>query len=231
MGNTKGSENSVIGNIPKAVIIFYDEVSNDTIPIDIGKKVQVQYNPSSISFSSSTDDAELKSMQGKSDVQGIVFQDTCPASTTMTVDLIFDNVNNMDAFMNEKLIVSNGSVASAQAKAKNKTYSVKQQINAFIGMITSSQTRCITFMWSKFVFCGELASVSSELTMFNVSGNPIKGKVSLSIQKKENGNRVSEIEYNMAFDKLFNGNAFVSMVRDSKLLGDKLGNLLNLNIL
>lgn len=231
MGKAKDLGNSVIGNIPKAVIIFYDKVGTGTTATYVGRKIQVQYNPSSISFSTSTDDAELKSIQGSSNSQEIVLQNSSPAGTTMSIDLLFDDVNNMDAFMNEKFTASSGMVASAVAKGVYNKHSVTRQVNVFMGMITSSATRCVTFLWSEFCFQGELTSVGSEFTMFNVSGNPIKGKVSLSIQKKEGCDPVSQNENNKAFDRLFGGDAFASAVTDSKSLGDKLGNLLNLNVL
>lgn len=228
METAKDILNSVTGNIPRAIITFQDKEGNGSI---VERMIEVQYNPVSLSFSTVADDAELQSLQTSGQTMGIIYQTTSPTNTVMNLDLIFDDVNNFDAFMNEKFILSSGMAASAVSKVIHKDYSVRAKINAFIGMITGSQTRILTFSWSKFSFRGELTGVNSELTMFNVLGNPIRGKVSLSIRQKEDSSKLNESLYNQAFDTLFGGNAFTSSSADAKSMGDKMGNLLNLNVL
>lgn len=212
---------SVTGNIEKAVIIFENNGTK--------KKIDVQYNPSSISFTTYAHDTELGDSQDDGGSTESTHQNTSVASIGMKVDLIFDDVNNFDAFMNEKITVSTGMAASAISKAVGISSEISK-IFAFIERINCSENRQITFQWSDFCFQGELTSVSTELNMFNVMGNPIRGKVSLSIQQDYSAEEAGDKENNRAFDNLFGGAMFTSSSTDAKSLKDKAGNLLNLNI-
>lgn len=82
-------------------------------------------------------------------------QITAPAETSMNVELIFD----------ESL--------------------VRTQIDGLIALITQPESRSVTFYWGEMVFTGALTNVSAGYTMFNLQGEPTRGKVTLTILQSE----------------------------------------------
>lgn len=164
------------------------------------QRVSVQYNPASVSFSAYARDTELKDKENGEDSAESTRQNTNTACTCMNIDLIFDDANNLE------------------------------NIFAFINLLNCSNNRQVTFYWSEFCFQGELTGVNTEFTMFNIMGNPVRGKVSLSIQQDYSDEGVSKNENDRAFDKLFGGDKFASSETDAKSMKDKAGNLLNLNL-
>ncbi len=199
--------NSITGNIPKAVLC-------------VGQaQMQVQYNPNAIHISSHAG-SEMRYAGGNlgsaSDNQ--IIQMVHPTSTTMSFQLIFDDMNPQDAFMLENIAPTAGNAISAGAniikKASGKEYSVQTQIDGLMSLLTQDRTREITFHWAELSFGGRLESVSSRYTMFNKHGNPIRGIVDISICQEEsntnkgnNSNKGQEKEYwNQAFHKAFDSN-------------------------
>lgn len=212
---------SVTGNIEKAVIEF---------EIDGRKqRVRVQYNPASVSFSAYARETKLENKESNENSAESTYQNTNTASTGMSIDLIFDDVNNFDAFMNEKLMLSAGTAASAISRRKGG-HSEISNIFAFINLLNCSNNRKVTFYWSEFSFQGELVSVNTEFTMFNIMGNPIRGKVSLGIQQDYSHEGIDKNENDRAFDELFGGDMLTSSETNAGSMKDKAGNLLNLNL-
>ncbi|MCI8670051.1 MAG: hypothetical protein HFI34_11130 [Lachnospiraceae bacterium] len=213
---------SVTGNIEKAVIEFEIDGTKQS--------VSVQYNPASVSFSTYAKETQLDNRESNENSSESTHQNTNTASTSMSIDLIFDDVNNFDAFMNEKMILSAGTAVAAVSKIKGGRSEISN-IFAFINLLNCSNNRQVTFYWSEFSFQGELISANTEFTMFNIMGNPIRGKVSLSIQQDYSDEGISKNENDRAFDKLFGGDMFTSSETGAGSIKDKAGNLLNLNLL
>ncbi|MBQ3546037.1 MAG: hypothetical protein IJA34_13810 [Lachnospiraceae bacterium] len=192
--------------------------------------LQVKYNPSSIRFSSRAGSYTHCGAGGMGVSE--VTQMTIPAQTTMTVDLIFDDVNIQDAFMWEKYGVTVGSaissVAGAIKQGINDGYSVQAQIDGLIALITQSESRNVVFYWSEMAFAGEVTNVQATYTMFNPQGRPIRGKVSLSIFQLDNEvDSADSLYWDNAFTNLFGDYTEDSDVSDARVL-DKLGNMINL---
>jgi len=149
---------------------------------------------------------------------------TIPAQTFMAFELLFDDVNNQDAFMFDKLTnVSAGAVVSDVSgvvkNVRRDGYTVRNEVEALIGLITQSDTRQVVFFWSGMAFAGEIVSIDATYTMFNSMGNPIRAVVRITIrQGGEDDDSNSDNKYwDDAFDRLGTG-------KDP--LG-KVGNLLN----
>jgi len=178
--------------------------------------LKVKYNPSKISISSRAGSFIQPGPGGES--TNIISQVVVPAQTYMSFEIIFDDENHQDAFMFDKFTnVSAGAavsdIAGVVKNAKDGGYSVKEQVEAMIGMLTQSETRQVVFYWSQMVFAGEVISLDAQYTMFNSLGNPIRAVVRLSLQESEGGHSY----WNNALDKFGR--------EGSKL--DKASNLLN----
>lgn len=184
-------------NISKAIITVLDSKSSGNKGI---KNIEVQYNPSSITFTTETRKVGLNSIHHQKSVNEVISQNTSPAITVMNLELIFDDYNN---------------------------HSVREKINAFNKIILCSESRKITFSWSNLEFSGEINSVTSDLTMFNELGEPIRGKVRFSIQQKEDGSDKKQKERDDKIDTLFDTS---DSIVDAQPLKNEMGNLLNLNI-
>ena len=151
--------------------------------------LEVQYNPSSISMS--TQAGKQVQYSGGSLGQGGANQITQivqPVSTTMSFQLVFDDMNPQDAFVLENRAPTAGNLVSGTADVARKVrgaYSVQAQMDGLMSLLTQPVTRKVIFYWAKMCFQGELVSVSSRYTMFNKDGNPIRGMVDLTIRQGE----------------------------------------------
>ncbi len=151
--------------------------------------LEVQYNPSSISMS--TQAGKQVQYSGGSLGQGSANQITQivqPVSTTMSFQLVFDDMNPQDAFVLENMAPTAGNLVSGTADVARKVrgaYSVQAQMDGLMSLLTQPVTRKVIFYWAKMCFQGELVSVSSRYTMFNKDGNPIRGMVDLTIRQGE----------------------------------------------
>ena len=151
--------------------------------------LEVQYNPSPISMS--TQAGKQVQYSGGSLGQGGANQITQivqPVSTTMSFQLVFDDMNPQDAFVLENMAPTAGNLVSGTADVARKVrgaYSVQAQMDGLMSLLTQPVTRKVIFYWAKMCFQGELVSVSSRYTMFNKDGNPIRGMVDLTIRQGE----------------------------------------------
>ena len=192
--------------------------------------LEVQYNPSTISINANANNVPFQYLQQNLD-NGIPNQNTRPPSIVLAVDLIFDAVNNKDAFMMDKFRLSAGDVVSAVSAvstAKNGGYTVQPQTNGLVAALMRESTRNVTFQWADLSFTGEVSEVQARYTMFSVSGKPVRSVVRLNIVQQVTGSSAAAA-WNRAFDKAF-GNQDVSTSTGGKSALSQLSNLLNINI-
>lgn len=190
----------------------------------------VQFNPGELSLSGYGGGRVAKTDFSGKDGKSISFE---PASVriTLNVKLIFDKVDPQDAFMSDKLSTSatamaEGAVKSIRKAAGKKENSVQTEVEGFIAALRSSYTRRITFHWGTMNYAGVLSRVSSQYTMFNVRGQPIRAVVNLSLvcadeEISPNSMGIWQKHYEEAFQ---GGNQ--SYVKAAQ----KAGNLLNFNL-
>lgn len=178
--------------------------------------LKVKYNPSKISFSSRAGSFIQPGPGGEA--TNTLSQVVVPAETYMNFELLFDKENHQDAFMFDKFTnLSTGAIVSdAAGIVKDGGYSVKEEVEAMIGMMTQSETREVVFYWSEMVFAGEIVSLDARYTMFSPSGNPIRAVVRVTLRESAHSG-TSGAYWNEAFNKLGQ--------QGSKL--DKATNLLN----
>lgn len=170
---------ALLGNVKKAVLSFTDYESEDG---DGLCHFTVQYNPSTLNLVTSSETSE------KNFDQYVKIKKMIP-TTTLTVKLLFDEVNNQDAFLWEKFSLSLNSILPtvtsivSQSK-KTPIYSVKNYVEALLKCASLPYTTWAEFQWGSMHFSGELQNVTASYTMFNYMGEPICAEVNLSIQDR-----------------------------------------------
>lgn len=166
--------------------------------------LKVQYNPSTLTVSANASAIQTKSMQTSSD-PSIQNQKERPPSVVLEVDLIFDEINPKDAFMADKFRMSAGDAASTVAAFTKGSgrggYSVAAQISGLAGMMLDRNTRNVTFLWQDMMFTGVVSEMRNSYTMFNMSGNPIRGTVRMNIT--QNVDIGGEFHWSQALDHCF----------------------------
>lgn len=185
--------------------------------------LKVKYNPSKIRLDSRAGSMIRSGPGGEG--TNTLSQVVVPAETYMSFELIFDEENHQDAFMFDKFTnVSAGAlvsdVSSAVKNGAKGGYSVKEEVEAMIGMLTQSETREIVFYWSEMVFAGELVSLDAKYTMFNTLGNPIRAVVGVTIRESEDNVKKTNGAY---WEKSFN-----TLMRKGSVLQEKATSVLNL---
>lgn len=168
--------------------------------------VQVQYNPNAISFSGTQGRIRRSGVGGQDQFQQL----DVPVETVMSVELTFDDTNIKDAFMFEKLSVTNlGGIVQTVEDVRRMFkggYSVQDLSEVFVGAMVRPSTRWVAFVWNKMIFWGELTSVRVRYTMFNPSGSPIRSKVTLRIRQDAQPGKnpyATEKTWEKAFDQMF----------------------------
>ena len=187
----------------------------------------VKFNPSSLRFSGHTG-GRFSTMDYITESKDEIRYKSVETNISMSVELLFDSMDPKDAFMGDKLNFSpTGLLTSAvdlgltMAGKKKKT--IQREVEGFIAALRNENTRLITFNWGEMCYSGVLRRVSVEYTMFNVTGEPVRAMVGLSImcadaKQWKNSLAVWQERYKTAFE---NGNE--SFVKTSQ----KVGNLLN----
>lgn len=173
---------------------------------DNGYKImEVQFNPAELSFHLTQENSGGKNTSGK-DGESQLSQSI---KNIMTVPLVFENIVNTDAFMWDKQrVLIQGSfmekVKNSSIASMINDYSVKTQMDGLMSLVSNAVTRSVIFCWNEIVISGVIQGVEMEYTMFNSSGNPIKGTITLSIAVNYGAENTSNRKYwDKAFDKLF----------------------------
>lgn len=165
--------------------------------------IKVQYNPSSIRFVGSRGAASF-------DHNGMFVDNPRPADNIMSLDLYFDTEDNATAFMLDKTSVDlvKGAVGGIYNSITGDVNTVRYIVELLIGATVFNSTRWIGFAWKDIEFWGELIGVNATYLMFDVSGEPVRAKVSLRIRQntsnitnlKDNGEK-EKAENRIADDK------------------------------
>lgn len=158
----------------------------------------VQYNPASITFEAngalpgrvgklvkdtSGDDkpprrARFKDFMEKNDVE-----------ITMGVDLIFEDVDNDDAFLANKLSPVDGELVTSLAKTAGKVagvnkkhHSVRDKVQALNFLCRNSGVSRVNFSWGKTSLTGKVNALKATYKMFSPAGEPIFATVHMDLQ-------------------------------------------------
>ena len=199
----------------------------------VSRSLEVHYNPSSISISANAQPTTVSYLLKNVD-EGVPRQQSRPPSLTLSVDLIFDDMNIKDAFMAEKFdlltlsesaggLISTGATIARSILGKN--YSVQSQTNGIVALLMRKETRFVSFEWANFSFSGEVNQVQAKYTMFSTSGRPVRSMVTLVLI--QTFDTISDRDkWNQAFDAKFKSSL---QEAGNRSVGQKVGNLLNIS--
>ncbi len=170
-------------------------------------KFTVQYNPATIRLSSVN--GRVQSRKADEGIDGLkMYKFT--GKSKLSFDLIFDDCDNMNAFMLND--VANVNVSSALKKGyhalnhKGTDYSVRKRMDAIMSLLTDIRVQQVIFFWSNMCFRGTVTDVGNTFTMFNPKGNPIRGEMHLELtqDKKRKDDLLYDNKYwREAFKKIF----------------------------
>ncbi len=249
----KNGASQTIGNIEKAIIEITDEreeeltvekpvsmggasllksgLSLPGMPRGVNKRCfYVQFNPSELSLSGYGGGQVAKTDYSSKDGKGVTF-DSASVRIMLNVRLIFDKVDPQDAFMSDKLTSSMASAAQGAVKgirtaAGKKEYSVQKEVEGFLAALRSNYTCKIAFCWGAMNYSGVLNKVSSQYTMFNVQGEPIRASVRLSLVCADEEVAPGDMGIWQSYYEAAFGAGSQSYVKAAQ----KVGNLLTINL-
>lgn len=207
------------------------EVEQTSAPSVKSKKYIVKFNPAQISFQGvGGGRVEKKGYQteGEGKEGNVQFSyGSMETRIQMNFQLIFDDYERTQAFMLEKFTDVEAGVRTAITSRKNRTYSVRPQVEGFIGAIRNSETQKAVFHWGKMQYKGQITHVNAEYTMFSTDGNPIRAVVNIGMLLVDNTIDFSYMgQWQDAYEEVFGHS-------DKSDLGSKLqnvGNLFNINL-
>ena len=166
--------------------------------------LEVMYNPSSIQFNSVAGGSYTQ-LQGPGDGGARqTMQYTRPSSTTMRVQLIFDRVNQFNAFSLYNQGLSLGSAVGVVSNLATD-HTVLPYVDGILGLMSTDITRHVMFIWSEMTFHGRLEGVDANFTMFNKKGEPIRATVDINIKESDSMHLTTaeDTYWNDAFTKAF----------------------------
>ena len=226
----EGSDKVVMEKVTKSVLVNTTDSAINTsfaqgnlkgIDNISGRKFTVQFNPSTIRINARGGGRVPVSNFGANAKQSgsIQFRSLDPY-ITVSFTLMFDALNQADAFMEERFTLGATTlaknVATAAVEAAGKEYTVKPQVEGFLAAIRDEEHRPMIFRWGKLMYAGVLNSVSGKYTMFNTVGNPIRAEVEINMllggSKWENAKETDgylyywKKRYNDIIDKHAKGN-------------------------
>lgn len=199
--------------------------------------MEVQYNPNSIKMNTQAGKQVTNTASGGNLTEGQISEIDREAATTMSFQLVFDDMNTSDAFMMNSFSLTGDLITKGSSfinGAMGGSYSVQTQIDGLLSLLIGPLTRQVIFFWSNMVFRGELTAVGARYTMFNPKGNPIRGVVDLSIRQGSGGDgngydyTIEEKYWRGAFQKAFDEDGMAGV----RSTFDKVAqnNFLNVNI-
>lgn len=160
-----------------------------------GQCVTLQFNPSSIQINAVGGGRYPVTNYGTGEGEStICFTDMDP-SVQISFKVIFDRTHNADAFMADKFVLNYEQVTqNVVTLALGEEYSVRPQMEGFLGAIRNQYHRLVTFQWGSMRYSGTINQIRGKYTMFNVSGNPIRAEIGFNIMVQHTGEE-DNLEY------------------------------------
>ncbi len=185
--------------------------------------LEVEYNPSSLRLDT-TAGRQMKYSNEGGNTQ--LQQFDAPPSTTLSFELLFDDVNNMDSFMagdNPFTGFSASNTINAISSAVKRKYSVQDQMEGLMALLTIEPARHVIFFWGTMCFRGQVTQASATYTMFNKKGYPVRGRLSMSIRQGEDHESLEDDEKlpDFDYDESYWMDAFEETFKE-KSLADKI---------
>ncbi|MCR5748241.1 MAG: hypothetical protein K6G03_11085 [Lachnospiraceae bacterium] len=150
------------------------------------KYFNVQFNPSSLQLRGYSGGFVQKTNFNEANNKNEITYEAADTTIDMSVSLLFDSCDPMDAFLEDKMNFSPTNVGTGMVKTLmktkgNKELSVQKKVEGFIAALRNKYTRLVTFHWADINYTGVLKNVGVNYTMFNVSGEPIRATVDMAL--------------------------------------------------
>lgn len=149
------------------------------------KRLFLQFNPNMISINAQGGGYAQITNYGndKGEEAGLKYTIVEPR-IEVTIPLVFDAVNNRDAFFEDKLNLNPTEIAKSaatfvQTAVMDQEFTVQTQVEGLMAAIRNDKTRQATFSWGDMSYSGLLNQVNANYTMFSPTGHPIRAVVSL----------------------------------------------------
>lgn len=197
--------------------------------------VKIQYNPSAITMYSRSGEIIDRYNNSAGTPGSTQYQrNAIPMETVLSMELIFDDTVNSNAFMLDAGTGSpTGMVRAGDSlinQIKGREYSVAPISELFVAAAASAYSRMVCVVWNKMAFWGELYEVDVEYTMFNNKGNPVRSKVSIRVRQDGEADKdgISEKAWQEAYKNL---QKETQKLTANKSLTNSSGNFLSSNLL
>lgn len=158
------------------------------------REITVQFNPSSLQISSVQGDDDMQITSFTASNSGVT-RGAVGLHIEMSVKLIFDQISNTGAFVQDMLTLSSSRITSSAANAVGdalsglmgaKPQSVQVIAEAFTAAMRNPNTRRICFEWGDFCYEGMLSRMNTTYTMFDMVGNPVRAEVTMVLYLVDN---------------------------------------------
>lgn len=172
--------------------------------------IEVQYNPSTLRLDTMAgEQKDFSADRGRTNLALY----NAPSQTTLSLELLFDDTNNMDAFMVGDNPITGLTAANAAEMGKSVVknlkggFSVQRQMEGLLSLLTVPTARDVIFFWGDMSFHGQVTEVDEQYTMFNKKGHPVRGTVRLTIRQGDSLSKGNAVTKN-AFDDQYWEKAF-----------------------
>lgn len=161
---------------------------------DDGESITVHFNPSSLSISSNAIVSEIKTQQTDSD--SVAINAGGIKNRQLHVSLIFNSFIDISDKSSVSFKVSSA-ISSLFGADDNQPDNVKDIISKFEEFMNSPN---ISFVWGKIIFTGIIENMSTQYTMFDTDGTPVRANVELDIQEIEDAQLFQSDFFDNDFD-------------------------------
>ena len=185
--NVSGALGSYTKSVAQMGFEAFSKTMGEDLNTDYNRVMEVQFNPASLRLSGQGGGEGIQTANYKQN-GGDITLGAIGLHVEMSVKLIFDQISNYSAFTNDLLTLSSSRVVSqatsagidaVSQKINGKTASVQMLVESFIATMRNENTRRICFEWGEFYYEGILSRVTSNYTMFDLNGNPIRAEVTM----------------------------------------------------
>ena len=145
-------------------------------------RFRVQYNPATIRLYSVNGKIQSRKPEEGVDKLNVY---TFTGKSKLSFDLIFDDCDNMNAFMLNDVVNTN--ITGVANKGLNtlshggNNYSVRKRMDAIMSLLSTSATQQVIFYWANMAFRGAITDVGNKFIMFNPQGHPIRGEMHIEL--------------------------------------------------
>lgn len=165
-------------------------------------KFKVQYNPATIRLTSLSGKVQSKNANDGIDKLDVY---NFAGKSKLSFDLIFDDVDNMNAFQINDIVNTNVSGLLNKGidavRHGGLNHSVRKKMDAIMSLLSSRSTQQVVFFWGKMCFRGAITDVGNRFVMFNPQGNPIRGEMHIELTQDK---ATADLKYDESYwDKAF----------------------------